>query len=50
MSKIAFIFAVGTVILCILNIILDWDNSAAVSGWFVALLGWIQLIILHKKV
>lgn len=50
MSKIAFVFAVATVILCILNMILNWGNSSAVSGWFVALMGWIQLIILHKKV
>lgn len=50
MSKIAFVFAVGTVILSLINIILNWDNAPAVSGWIVALLGWIQLIILHKKV
>jgi hypothetical protein len=49
MNKLLLICAVSTVILSIINIILNWNNNPAVYGWFVAAIGWVQLIIPQKK-
>jgi hypothetical protein len=49
MNKISLIISIATVILCVLNIIMQWDNTPAVYGWFVAAMGWLQLCILERK-
>lgn len=49
MSKIALGFSIATVIVSILNVIFNWDNTPAAYGWFVAAIGWVQLCIPERK-
>jgi hypothetical protein len=49
MNKITFAISVATVVLSVLNIIVYWDNTPAVYGWFVAATGWLQLCISERK-